>query len=175
MGKLYLTKPSADYAEQIMAYRQEFLECGEHLHGASLLQNYPNIEDWFVWLRTLSNSSECPPNFVPSEQYLCVRAEDKCVVGMINIRYELNDFLFRLGGHIGYSVRPSERKKGYAKAQLAMMLQEAGKHGLEQALVTCNEDNEASRRTILANGGILENEMWDEDDKTFVQRYWIEL
>ena len=175
MEELCLTKPAAAYAEQIASYRQEFLDSGDELHGGSMLQSYSSVDKWLEWVQTLSNPETCPTGFVVSEQYLCVRELDGCVVGMINIRYELNDYLFRIGGHIGYSVRPSERQKGYAKKQLALMLREAKERGLDRAMVSCNQENEASRRTILSNGGVMENEVWDQDDMTFVQRYWIDL
>lgn len=175
METLRLVTPTRVYESQIIAYRQDFLRSGDDMHGCSMLQNYASVEQWLEWVQILSNAETCPAGFVVSEQYLCVRESDDCVVGMINIRYELNDYLFRIGGHIGYSIRPSERQKGYAKMQLSLMLQEAKKRGLARALVTCDQENEASRRTILANGGVMENEEWDQDDMTFVQRYWIDL
>ena len=73
------------------------------------------------------------------------------------------------GGHIGYSIRPSQRRKGFAKLQLELGLAEARKQGLDRVLITCDEDNEASRRTILSAGGVYENTI----DRS--QRYWIDL
>ncbi|HBP25488.1 MAG TPA: GNAT family N-acetyltransferase [Acholeplasmatales bacterium] len=92
---------------------------------------------------------------------------------MIDIRHRLNDYLFRLGGNIGYSVRKSERRKGYAKAMLGLALEKCRKLGLERVLVTCYKDNLASAKTILANGGVLENEIVESTGIT--QRYWITL
>ncbi|WP_166134414.1 GNAT family N-acetyltransferase [Nocardioides ochotonae] len=91
------------------------------------------------------------------------------VVGHLALRHELNDWLHELGGHIGYSVRPSRRREGHAARALALALVEARELGLERVLVTCDEDNEASRRTIERNGGVL------EDVRSGKRRYWIDL
>ena len=175
MEELYLVKPTAAHADQIAAYRAEFLERGDSMDGTSGLSNYAAPADWLAWLDTLADPAKRPEGFVPSTTLLCIRAADERLVGMIDVRHELNEHLREFGGHIGYSVRPDERKKGYAKAMLRMALQEAVRLKIDRVLVTCNKDNEASRRTILANGGVLENEAWDGEDMTFVQRYWIEL
>ena len=173
MEELYLVKPSAAHANQIAASRQEFLDRGDSLDGTGGLSNYLDPADWLAWLDTLADPATRPEGFVPSTTLLCIRKADERLVGMIDIRHELNDHLLNFGGHIGYSVRPDERQKGYAKAMLHMALQEVTRLNIDRVLVTCNRDNEASRRTILACGGVLENEIWDEGDKTFVQRYWI--
>ena len=175
MEELYLVKPSAAYADQIAAYHAEFLERGDSLDGTSSLDRYSNVGDWLVWVEELSLPETCPEGFVVSTQWLCVRSADDKVVGMVNLRHDLNDHLLKIGGHIGYSTRPDERGKGYAKAMLGLCLPEAAKVELNRVLVTCNKDNEASRRTILAHGGVLENEIWEEDEQRFVQRYWIDL
>jgi predicted acetyltransferase len=81
--------------------------------------------------------------------------------------------LFNFGGHIGYGIRPSERKKGYASLMLSLALPIAKKVGLEKVLITCDKSNLGSARTIISNGGVLENEVREEDD--IVQRYWIDI
>jgi len=91
------------------------------------------------------------------------------VVGHLALRHELNDWLLQFGGHIGYSVRPSRRREGHAGRALALALDEARGLGLARVLVTCDEDNEASRRTIERNGGVL------EDVRSGKRRYWIDL
>ena len=175
MDELYLTRPSLAYAAQIAACRQEFLDRGERIDGSSRLEDYLDPRSWLAWLDALSVSETCPDGFVVGTQWLCVRASDDRVVGMVNLRHTLNDYLLNIGGHIGYSTRPDERTKGYAKAMLGMALKEAAKLGLNNVLITCYRSNEASRRTILAWGGVMENEFWYEDEGDFVQRYWVEV
>lgn len=85
-------------------------------------------------------------------------------VGFLNLRLTLNDFLREAGGHIGYCVRPAQRGKGMAK----QALRQARRHGIERLLVTCHSSNPASRRVILANGGVL------EDIRNGIERYWID-
>lgn len=96
------------------------------------------------------------------------------MVGIIDLRHNLNNPVLSLwGGHIGYSVRPSERRKGYAKEMLGLMLEEARKRGLEKVMISCSTENEASERTILANGGVYEKTVSVENEQ--VKRYWITL
>lgn len=92
---------------------------------------------------------------------------------MINIRHRLNEYLLQFGGNIGYSVRPSQRRKSYATEMLALALEECRKLGLNRALVTCDKTNIGSAKTIQKNGGVLENEVLEGDRIT--QRYWIAL
>ena len=109
-----------------------------------------------------------PVGWVPAIQFLSFD-ETGLPLGFLALRLSLNDKLFVEGGHIGYSIRPSQRRKGLAKLQLELGLAEARKQGLERVLITCDEDNEASRRTILSAGGVYENTI------NRSQRYWIEL
>ena len=89
------------------------------------------------------------------------------LVGRISLRHVLTPWLLEVGGHIGYAVRPSARRKGHATRALALMLPVAAEHGIESVLVTCDEDNHASRRVIEANGGVL------EDVRGNKLRFWI--
>ncbi len=94
---------------------------------------------------------------------------------MLQVRHYFNDYLEKFAGHIGYSVRPTERSKGYAKRMLREGLEFCRSIGIERVLISCEIHNEASRRTILANGGVYESTVYEPDKKIDLQRYWIDL
>lgn len=102
-------------------------------------------------------------------------ADPEQVVGFIAIRHRLNDFLLQVGGHIGYSVRPSRRREGHATRALALALERCRELGINRALVTCDEDNLASAATIERNGGVLEDIRPGIEGGEPKKRYWITL
>ena len=117
-------------------------------------------------------------NYVPSTVYLCIRIKDNKLVGIIELRHELTDFLLKHGGNIGYSIHPEERKKGYGTEMLRLMLIKCKEHNKKKVLLTCDKENIASAKIMIANGAVLENEIIDEINLSksgIIQRYWIEL
>ena len=175
MDELKLVNPSEDYSEQIRSFRQEFLDTGDSMDGTSNLEKYEDPHEWLAWLALTARAETCPEGLVPESQFLCVRQSDNRVVGMIAVRHALNDYLLRFGGHIGYCVRRSERRKGYAEEQLRLALIECGKLGLRRVLICCFEDNVGSRKTILSAGGILENALYEEEYGKPTERYWVDV
>jgi len=170
--EIKLVKPSQTYAEQIWEYRTEFLEQGDSLDGCAGLEKVNDVNEWLVNIKKNSREETVAEGLVPASTFLAVRKADNQVVGMIDIRHRLNDFLLKFGGHIGYSVRPNERQKGYAKEMVRQALQECcNTLKMPKVLITCDKVNIASAKTILANNGILENEVQENDRVT--QRYWI--
>ena len=173
MKKIELITPSLDYKEQILSYKEEFQAHQDSMDGTAGLNSYETVEDWLKALEANSCEDTVLEGFVPASTFLGVRAADNKVIGMIDIRHYLNDYLKQFGGHIGYSVRYSERNKGYAKRMLGLALEKCIQMELDQVLITCFKENTASAKTILHHGGILENEV--VEDNQLVQRYWIAL
>lgn len=169
MEKIELVLPSIEHEEQVMDYKHEFELNGDALNGSAGLSRAKSYDDWLRGLSINTTRS----GLVKATQYLAVRTGDKKIVGMINIRHTLNDYLFQFGGHIGYSVRKSERRKGYAKEMLRLALTKCKELGIERVLIACNKDNVASARTITGCGGVFENEVQEQDKVT--HRYWIDI
>ena len=159
-----------------MDLRAELLGSGEAFDGCAGLQDCATYAEWTDFEPRLR--AKYGAGYVPSDVFLAVRVSDGRVVGVIDFRRPLSDFLLRYGGNIGYTVRPTERRRGYASEMLRLLLPIARAAGETRVLVTCDRDNEASRRTIVRNGGVMENEVPDDPgigSSGFVQRYWIEL
>ena len=165
---------SEAYLDEINAYRLEMLAGGGSMDGCGPLRRMEGRE-WLAFCEEARRMTTVTEQLAPATQFLFVREEDGKVVGMIQVRHAFNAFLERIAGHIGYSVRPSERQKGYAKAMLAAALPFCWQElGLSRVLVSCLEDNAASWRTILANGGVYESTVYDAHGQRMIQRYWIE-
>lgn len=175
MGPLYLIKPDVTYTEQIRLYRQEFLQAGSSMDGCSALERIENPSDWLEQVESLSHKETVPDNWVQCTQFLYVRKSDNRLVGMIQVRHYFNEFLEKFGGNIGYSVRPSERKKGYATKMLQDCLIYCKELGLEKVLITCLDDNVGSRKTILTNNGIYDTTVFEPEKNVNLERYWITL
>ncbi len=173
MDRLKLVLPTAADKQAIWDYREEFLDNNDHLDGTGGLADAQDFESWYQ--NNLANRSPetVRPGLVPASTYLAVLQDSGELIGMIDIRHRLNEGLLQFGGHIGYSVRPSRRRQGYAVEMLRLGLAECRKLGIDRVLLTCNKTNIGSAKTIQHNGGILENEIQTPDRIT--QRYWIAL
>lgn len=170
---LELVEPVRKKKLEIWAYREEFLLNGESIPGTSGLENAQSFEEWILKLKNNSCDETLLTSLVPSTTYLVIRKSDEKIVGMLDIRHRLNNSLLKQGGHIGYSIRKSERHKGCGKELLRLALIECKKYQLKEVLLTCSKKNIASSKTILANNGVLENEILNGDRIT--QRYWIKI
>ena len=111
---------------------------------------------------------------VPDSVFFLLDEESNRLLGAVNIRHCLNEYLLKYAGHIGDGIRPSERGKGYGSEMIRLALIECKKLGIDKVLMVCDKSNIASAKTIIKNGGILENEFMDEDGE-IQQRYWINL
>ncbi|WP_024417900.1 GNAT family N-acetyltransferase [Streptococcus suis] len=161
-----LRRPTVADKETILDMLAEFEAAGSAMDGGFISKDV-DFEDWILRNQDYEAGLNLPDGFVPSIQYVSFD-QTGLALGFLSLRLRLNDFLLNKGGHIGYSIRPTERGKGHAKEQLRLGLQEAATKNISKVLVTCSTDNQASRRTIVACGGVL------EDVRDGVERYWIE-
>jgi len=178
MEQIELMEPNSNYADDIWAFRQEILECDaeneDQFAGCMSLDVSKSAEEWIKICELRKSEETCggTGTAVPSHMYLAVRMSDNRIVGVIDLRHHINHpILGTWGGHCGYSVRPSERGKGYAKEMLRLNIQNAKALGIPKLLITCDVSNEASERTILSNGGVYEKTI--EVDGSKMKRYWI--
>ena len=170
-----LIKPDISYEKDILSFRKEMLDAHSSLDGTGALKRVDNIAEWLDLNHRAENKDTLPAHLVTGEQFVYVRETDNKIVGMIQFRHYFNDYLEKYGGHIGYSVRPDERRKGYATGMLSACLQICRAYGLVSVLISCKQGNEGSKRTILANGGIYESTVFCEPDGVYLERYWIHL
>lgn len=174
MNDLILTIPAKEHEEQVMSFREEMQRNGEGFYGCSGLDKTSDYDDWIDFERRFLRLG-----WTPSTTYLGIRASDNMLVGMIDFRHELSGLLMKYNGQIGYSIRPSERRKGYATQMLSLLLKEAKVLEYEKVLVCCNKANVQSARVIQKCGGVLENEVIHEyspaDRPDIIQRYWIKI
>jgi predicted acetyltransferase len=173
MNRLKLVLPAPEYKEKIMDYKKEFLENGDSLDGTAGLKNAETFEQWYSAFCDNLKEETVREGLVPSTTFMAISTDNGGLIGMIDIRHRLNDYLLNFGGHIGYSVRKSERQKGYATEMLALALEECIRLNIKKVLITCDKDNVASAKTMINNGAKLENEI--SEGKRITQRYWITL
>ena len=178
MEKIKLVEPQKKYADEIWEFRQEILENDaeddNQFAGCMSLDVSTSAEEWIKICELRKNEAtfRMTGTAVPSHTHLAVRKSDDKVVGVIDLRHHIeHPILGSWGGHCGYSVRPSERGKGYAKEMLRLNIQNAKMMGIQKLLITCDVNNEASEKTILANGGVYETTIDVEGSK--MKRYWI--
>ena len=176
MDKIRLVLPTEEHLDQVWAYRQECRDADSSMDGCGPLRFNESAEQWLADVRSYMDPATVPEGKVPATQFLAVRESDGKLVGMIQVRHYFNEYLEKYAGHIGYSVRPDERRKGYGTEQLRLALTFCKEElGLDQVLITCFDTNEASRRTILAAGGVYEYTVHEPNENVDLERYWITL
>lgn len=175
MEKFKHVKPQIEHERQAIEYINEFYKYNSKINGVGGLDKY--LDNYSTWLQKLDEDIKRKPTEekVPSETFFLIRKNDNKIVGMINIRLELNENLKKIGGHIGYSIRPEERKKGYNKINLYLGLKECQKHGIKEVLMDCDKDNIGSAKTMQALNGVLIKEWYDKQKDRTIQYYIIDV
>lgn len=165
---LKLVKASLEYKEQIFNMMKEWYSTGEKIIPYSIRRlDYHDFDNYCANIEVKENTE----GLVPDSTFFCLDTDRNIMVGAVNIGHYLNDALLLNGGHIGDGVVPSERKKGIATEMIGLALKECKKLNIRRVLMVCDKDNIGSVKSIINNGGILENEV--EIEGVMEQRYWI--
>lgn len=173
---IQLIELTQDWKEAFMNYQKAW--AGEDFipSSAQLIQH--NFEEWLEENEAMKDAEfAAARQLVRAHTYFLVDSDQKIILGAINLRHELNQYLYEFGGNIGYGVRPSMRGKGYCTQMLKLALPLFKQHNpdTDTVLITCNKGNEASAHVIESCGGILENELYNKDENCIVLRYLIHL
>lgn len=169
---IHLEKPTIQHKEKVLQAVQPYRESGQVMHGSFGLVPFLHQNSYEAWLILLDEVEQGNlEGFNPANTFFIMEGEH--LVGVINLRYTLDQDMLQTGGHIGYSIQPECRGRGYATEALGLALQKMKRKGLQRVLVTCDVDNTASARVIEKCGGILDDIR--SDDQGFFKRYWILL
>lgn len=175
MDAIRLIRPAAEYAARIEEYRAEFPTDRmrvtlneERIPGMDYLEDFGSVREWLEF---------CEEQRDRLTWFMAVRDCDGKIVGFCCLRHKLeyDDDDIDFASHVGYSIRPGERRKGYAKEQLRLLLREAKAMGMDRARIVCRDINEGSNRTILANGGQFAGSLYGEESGITINRYDIPL
>lgn len=166
-----LVKLSYEYKTQLFEMMDEWISNNdsESTPYAIFKNDYHDFDYYLEHLEVKEGTDK----LVPDSTFFALDITRNIFVGAVNIRHYLNERLLKMGGHIGDGIRPSERRKGYATAMIGLALEECKKLGIDKVLMVCDKNNIGSRKSIINNGGILENEI--EVDGDIEQRFWITL
>lgn len=167
-----LVRPTLEYKSKALEYRQEHFDNGENIiNGSELLDKTENYEEWLKSVKDNENPATVNPSWVVTDTFFAINDEDE-IVGIIDLRHTLNDFLKDFGNS-GYSVRPSQRQKGYATEMLRQVLDVARGAGLKELHLSVEKENLPSVKTIVKNGGVYERSFEFEGEQADI--YKIEL
>lgn len=180
LSTIRLIEPTLEYGKEIWKMKKEIIknDTRNTFAGCGTLSKCASPNEWIEDNKKIYNIKTCPGEYVPASMYIAVREQDNKVVGIINIRHHINHPVLKtVGGHIGYTVRPSMRGYGYGKEMLRLAINEVRNlnkqaiSNIDKLLITCHDYNIASQCIIKSNGGVYESSI--KQDKETIQRYWI--
>jgi len=169
---LFLAEPSVAYRDSFIQSVREFQAEGRQLHY-DLNSLTGDFGAFVQGLHDQKDRSKLKSGRVPASDFWLI--DDNEFIGRLSLRHELNEYLLKIGGHIGYEIRPSKRRQGYGTEILRLGLEKARELGLRRVLVTCDEDNIGSKKIIEHNGGQLEDVLEIEGESVRKLRYWINI
>ena len=173
MNSIYLKFPEMKDKEEWLNYVKETREDNLEATPGGFKDN-TIYEEWLNKLINEHNNINLENGHVPSSFYFLMNGNR--ILGSISIRHNLEDeMLKKFGGHIGYNIRPSERRKGYATMMLSLALEKCTELGLDDVMITCKEDNIGSAKTIENNCGILKEKVFVPEENCYFKKYWINV
>ncbi len=179
MDRFFLEEPSQARKEEALEYLKEHIEYNSDINGVGGMDkclNKTTYEDWLIEIQKRKDKEYAYSiNRVPQQTFFLIRENDNKLIGTINIRYDLTKEMLEFGGHIGYGIRPTERRKGYNKINLYLGLLKAKEIGLKKVMLDCSVTNLGSEKTIKALGGIFERSGIDPYDNELTNVYWIKV
>lgn len=162
-----LKRPVKEHENEALAFKQEFFDNGENtINGSELLDRMESYDEWLKSVTDNISEETVNPSWVVTDTYFAFDDNDR-IVGIVDLRHELNDFLKDFGNS-GYSVRPSERRKGYATQMLGLIVKRAEEIGLERLQLSVERTNEPSVKTIIKNNGKYERSFEFEGEEADV-------
>ncbi len=168
---LELVLPDLSFQKIYEDMMEEWSEFGGRLNPAALRNNGAPYDKWLRWMQEDRHADTCPEGAVPQTLYFAVRHDGR-LLGAVTIREHLDEKFKLDGGNVGYGVRPSERKKGYAKTMLRLALVKLAEAGIVDVILTCAEDNIGSENTKRACGAVYLNTVMNIDGEK-IKRFGI--
>jgi len=175
MDELTLIYPNKEHEAAAMEFAAEFAEKNVKLSGSGGLFGFKSYDEWFEKIDDDIKGRKVSEGRASSATFFCVRKSDGMIVGITNIRHTMNDFMLREGGHISFSIRPSQQARGYGDALLKLSLEYARSIGMGSVMVNCDANNPYARKIIEKNGGVLRDEITKAQLAELCRRYIIKF